>query len=149
MIHRDIYELAKQAGACKEKGLSIIKQTTTVHGLIDLLKSPQGREFCMKHGFPSVEILSAFREELQDNGVYIDGIRELINPRLVIAFGGQIHIRSSGFNVCEVYATNNTVIKIDATEYSFTSVEQHGESEVFATEFLNGIVKVFDKRRSK
>lgn len=144
---KKIYDMAIKAGACRENGLSVIKQADSVHQLIDLLKSPQGREFCMKHSFPSVEILAEYKEELKDSGVYINGLHELTNPRLVIAFGGQIHIRSNGFSVCEIYATNDALIKIDATEYSFNSVETHGNSQVFYSEFLNGIVRVFDKSK--
>ncbi len=128
-------------------GAKEVSGSIDADGLIDLLLTPKGIEHCMKYRWPTMEMMLPYKKELEMRNVYINGLHELTNPRLVIAFGGQIHIRSNGFSVCEIYATNDALIKIDATEYSFNSVETHGNSQVFYSEFLNGIVRVFDKSK--
>ncbi|MEI5984441.1 MULTISPECIES: hypothetical protein [Sphingobacterium] len=126
---QEIYNAAYKAGACTEKGLKMISRANNVNDLIDLMKSPQGIEFCMKNQFPSLDLLNEYREQLESNNIYPKGTdKTIINPRFVIVFGGSITVQVDDFNVCEIYATNDSKVIVKASDNAYVSIELHHDS---------------------
>ncbi|MEN5087663.1 hypothetical protein ABE426_14445 [Sphingobacterium faecium] len=139
-----IYELLKEACAC-DWALEELKRITTIGELIQLLKSPKGIEFCMENNFMSQELFDQYRIELEKEGVFFDGQHKLQNPRLVIAFGGQIDIDMDGFQVCELYGKNNANISVYARDNAYVSAEIHGEATLNSAVSDEAIIKKFKR----
>lgn len=116
---KEIYELAQKAGACEDKGLSLIEKCSSIDDLIDLMLTPQGIEFCMVNSFPSIDVLMHFEEQLIGKSIFIAGSHKINARGKILVFGGDITINASGYNVVDIYATNGAAIKVIATENSY------------------------------
>lgn len=142
---KEIFELAKKAGACKKKGLDIIAGSRSVSDLIQLLLTPQGIEFCMENRFPSMGILQQYRDELTAQQVYIDGRHSVTGSAKILVFGGQVDIVAEGFDVVEVFATNDAFVNVVAKENAFVSVELRHDSRLEFERY--GLAKVKEFRK--
>jgi len=142
-----IYDKAEQAGACNERGLSLVRTAKDIQSLIELLKSPQGIEFCMKSNFPDDDLLKKYQSELEAADVFVSGNHKLKNPRLVIAFGGSVSIQLDGHEVCEIYAKSKAFISIEAKDSSYVSAESHHGATVTYRVTDQAKVNVFDYAR--
>ena len=73
-IIKQIFAQAKQLDCCDK-----FKGTEDLQGIINLFKSPQGLEFCIKNHFPRISTLRLFRPyKVERYGIYIDA-GEIIN----------------------------------------------------------------------
>ncbi|MBD1434858.1 hypothetical protein H8B06_18690 [Sphingobacterium sp. DN00404] len=131
-------------GACGY-GLEETKNANNAQDFINLLKTPKGVEHCMKFRFPEKSILEEYRNDLEANGVFVSGSHGVENPRLVIAFGGHVKIMVDGFNVCEIYATNDAIIEVTAKDNAFVSIELHHDAKLQKETHQHSKVKDFRK----
>ena len=69
MTANDIKNMALDCGAC-----DLIKGARSIADLVALMRTPQGREFCKKHGFPTLEMLRQHKEELVSLNVHVDAV---------------------------------------------------------------------------
>ena len=143
-IKKYVLDHVTRIGACGY-GLDETISAENVQEFINLLKTPKGTEHCMEFGWPSMEILKEFEEPLKENGIYVSGHHVLVNPQLVIAFGGVINISIDGFNVCEVYATNEATINIFSKDHAYSAVELHKNSTLEINNHVGSIIKEFRK----
>lgn len=67
MTVQEIKKMALELGACE-----LIESADSVASLIALMKTPQGREFCKKHDFPTLDILRQYKAELVALNVFVD-----------------------------------------------------------------------------
>ncbi|MGM1429576.1 hypothetical protein ACS126_09975 [Sphingobacterium lactis] len=141
---KGIYNAAYAAGACRVHGLDLIEKAQSIEDVIYLMKSPQGTEFCMKNSFPSKDMLLDHTADFVNKNVFVEGVHEVLNPDKVLVFGGYVTIRTNGYNACEVYATNDAVVSLIADEYSFTTIELHGNAKAIGGSNKNAIVRVFN-----
>lgn len=141
-VKQYVLEHVTRDGACGY-GVEETNSARGIQDLIDLMKTPKGVEHCMKYRWPSLEVMSEYKIELQENGIYIDGSHHLANPRMVIAFGGDVNISVDNYNVCEIYATNGAEIKVTAKENAFVSVELHHGAKLYSEVWGNARVKEF------
>lgn len=80
---QEIRAKALEYGACE-----LINGADTIAALIGLMRTPQGREFCKLHRFPTVDILRQHKVELASLGVFVDaGNIEVDNTDNVIIAG--------------------------------------------------------------
>lgn len=81
---KKIHGQAQKIGACE-----LFRGDETIGELASLFLSPQGQEFCLKNGFPSIETLRRFREHgVERYGIYIDaGAVTIKNPTVVVIVG--------------------------------------------------------------
>lgn len=142
---KEIYDLAKKAGACKDRGLDIIAASGSIHDLIELMRSPQGIEFCMENRFPSLEVLNQYRDKLAAHAVYIDGFHTAVGSSKILVFGGQVDIKAGSFDLVEVYATNDAFVNVVARDNAFVSVELHHGSRLVFERYGLAKVKEFKK----
>ncbi len=142
---KKIFELAKKAGACKDRGLDVIANSKSVVDLIELMLSPQGIEFCMENRFPSMDILKQYRDELAAHAVYIEGTHTVTGSGQILVFGGQVDIDASGFDVVEVFATNDAFVNVVARDNAFVSVELHHSARMNFEKYGLAKVKEFKK----
>lgn len=143
-LTKKIYSAALKKGACKDKGLDKILEANGVGDLIDLLLTPQGIEFCMENNFPRREDLLENRRELEARRIFIEGKHEVENVRNVVAFGGEVTVRVSGYNVTAIHACGDAVVNVHAVENAAVIIEKYGDAEVnMAT--IGPNVKVFGR----
>lgn len=131
-------------GACGF-GVKETIDARNVQDFINLLKSPKGVEHCMQFRFPEKTVLEKYKSELEDNRVYVSGNHGIKNPRLVIAFGGKVNIIVDGYGVCEVYATNDATISVQARDNALVFVELHHDSKLTSEVFGKANVNEFRK----
>lgn len=131
-------------GACGF-GVNEASSAKSIQDLINLLLTPKGIEHCMEYRFPSFDVLLANKEDLLSNNVFVEGKYSISNPRLVIAFGGDISIHCDGYSAVEVYATNDAKIHVSAKDHSCVFVELHHNSSLEFSQSDNAIVKEFRK----
>lgn len=142
---KEIFELAKKAGACKKRGLDVIAASGSIQDLIMLMRTPQGIEFCMENRFPSLEVMQRYRDELASNAVYIDSIHTVTGSGKVLVFGGEVDIVCDGFDVLEVYATNDAFVNVVARDNAFVSVELHHNATMVYESYGLAKIKEFKK----
>lgn len=83
MTAQDIKNKALECGACR-----LIEETSSIADLVALMRTPQGREFCKKHRFPTLDILREYKDALADMGVFVDaGIIDVANADNLIVAG--------------------------------------------------------------
>lgn len=83
-ICKGITEGARRRGAC-----GLLDGDQTLPGLLRLLYTPQGREFCAEADFPPAELLGGLdRDELREAGVYADAGKVEITGRHNILLTG-------------------------------------------------------------
>lgn len=67
MEAQEIKKKALECGAC-----GLIKSAESIADLVALMGTPQGREFCEKHSFPTLEMLQEHKRELSSLNVFVD-----------------------------------------------------------------------------
>lgn len=123
----------------------MIESSQGIKDLIDLLKSPQGVEFCMDKQFPPYTVLLQFEEELRENDIYVSGTHKVANKAVIVVYGGEVEVEINGSNVCEIYATNGAIVSVIAKDSAYVSVELWHSSGSVYREIDNGKVKEFRK----
>lgn len=133
-IHADALAL----GACDK-----IKGNEDLDGIIKVLFSPQGREFCIKHQFPSKSVFRKFiKYNPEKHGVYIDaGKIQLVEPENVFLIGNtRATIRVSkteSHKIClmhgahaDIHAGGFSVVKVEKDKDSTAEIHQAGRAVV-------------------
>ena len=141
---REIYELAKKAGACSP-GLRDIQNAKSVNDLIRLMKTGKGIEFIMDSNFLNRSIYEQYRSKLEKENIYFDGQQILINPRLVIVLCGQVDIEVNGFQVSQIYAKGSAVVNIVAHDNSYINIEIYQDAKVNIEIYEQAKVKEYRK----
>lgn len=120
-------------GACNLK-----KEVDSLESAIRMMFTPQGREFCMKTGFPTLEFLCEHREELNAiPGVFINygsvtfRSLDLKYPNLLISGStrASIHI-SKPSQLHRIIVAHRAAITVHADEYAVVTITQIGDAEI-------------------
>ena len=64
---KEIMEKAVAMGACEKS-----QKATDWRSLAWLFFSPQGREFCSKHNYPTIEMFRAMKDDVAAHDVYVE-----------------------------------------------------------------------------
>ena len=127
MIDR-IKQKAAALGACGKE-----KNVNTYQGLVNILFSPQGREFCTKHNFPSLEVFREIKSEVKRFGVFIDAgtINICRKRRVCLAGNTSAQIEASGVDfVHTIVLMHGASAIINASNYAVLRVENISGGEV-------------------
>lgn len=122
-IIRQLHRQARLLGACD----LFTGRETTADEMAELLLSPQGREFCLKHRFPPLPTLRLFKGMgLERMGIYIDaGDITLTNrPRLALIGHTTARLTYDRLSRYEVTLYRGAKATITATDWAVVSVEQ-------------------------
>lgn len=132
MIMEELRRYLNGLGACDLKD-----NVDSLESAIRMMFTPQGREFCIKTGFPTLEFLREHMEELNAiPGVYIDKGYVLTHSHNVIAAGNTA-----------------LTVKADKPDAIYKPIAMHGASitvktscyaVVTATEICGNIVELND-----
>lgn len=112
MTAAEIKDKALRYGACE-----LIEGVDSIAGLIALMGTPQGREFCKLHRFPTIAILREHKEELKALNVFVDA--------------GSIEIDDTDNAV--VAGETSATIRFTKTDKPYHAIVMHGaKAEVIA-----------------
>lgn len=137
MTAKDIKQMALECGAC-----DLIRGAESIADLVALMRTPQGREFCKKHRFPTLEMLRQHKEELVSLNVHVDAseiavknVDDIIvagDTRLyakydsadrpfhvMVMHGATADVMSYNYSVCEVTDIDG---KVDAFEEGYSII---------------------------
>lgn len=105
MTVKDIKEMALGFGAC-----DLIEGADSLKSLVDVMRTPQGREFCKKHCFPTLDVLRQYKDELAQMNVFVDaGTIETTDVDNVIVAG-----------------ETDAVIRFKSTDRPYHAIAMHG-----------------------
>ena len=121
-IIKQIFAQVTQIGCCDK-----FKGSEDLQGIIQLFKSPQGLEFCIKNHFPHISTLRQFKPyNVGRYGIYIDaGEITLSNPGLVLLIGNTTATLNCSSNKArnEVVLMHGAKAVINASEWSVTFIK--------------------------
>lgn len=121
-----IHEAAQQLGACDK-----FKGNETIDELVELLYSPQGREFCIGHEFPSLDTLRKFKKlGVEQYDIYIDAgtIRLQERENLFLIGNTTASIICTQTKRHAVYLMHGAFARIEAYNYALVHVEHDTQS---------------------
>lgn len=113
---------ARHLGACKQS-----QKATDWKSLVWLLFSPQGREFCLDKGYPSVEAFREIRHEVEPYGVFVEQRveRENADTALIGVSDGQSVLRYRGVDKAyTVVLMHGAQALVYAGDYAVVRVEK-------------------------
>lgn len=96
-IH-NIKDNALNIGACYKIG-----EVTNYENLVKLFFSPQGREFCTKHNFPTIEQFRQIKNKVKPYKVFVDAGEIEAYNQSHIAIIGNTHAKIKMHGVDELY----------------------------------------------
>lgn len=116
----DIKKSAVTLGACdKVEAINSIKEA------VALLMTPQGREFALKTGFPTLEAWRANKEAVNAvPGVYVDTPNVGVGKHNCVAIGDtNLHANLSGIDqLYHVIAMHGAKVEVHASNYAVVTV---------------------------
>lgn len=106
-----------------------VKSIKTLEGIIKLFYSPQGREFCQKKKFPSLEHFRQYKDVYnQIPGIYIDAgeVHTLIPTSLAVG-DTTLHLACiSPSCLYKTIATHGAMVNINAFNYAVVTATNIG-----------------------
>ena len=124
----EIIKRAVELGACSKS-----QKATDWKSLAWLFFSPQGREFCKKHNYPSTEVFRQMKGNVEQYGVHIEDNIEAQNKDIAIIGSSESILYYSGVNrPYWVILMHGASVTIHASEYAVVKVENiSGEYKVY------------------
>lgn len=116
----ELLSMAGSLGACDKSG-----KATDWKSVCWLFFTPQGREFCAKHNFPSLESFRLIKEEVLKYGVYVDsgGIKLSDVENIALVGDTSAELTYSGADVIHrVILMHGAKAVIHASRYAVISV---------------------------
>ena len=133
---KELLDGANALGACrKTTGID------TLDKLVALYESPQGREFCAQHHYPSREQWSEIakhwsKDELRQRHIYIDELtlQVVYNPGTAVVVGSCLHATFNGADEAQrIIALHGAKVTICADNYAVFAVDNDGTADVAIT----------------
>lgn len=112
----DIKTDALNIGACCK-----IEEVTNYPQLAELFFSAQGREFCERNNFPSIEHFRTIKEEMKPYNIFVDAGDIEISNTHKIALIGSTHAKIKAKGVQAVHLVmlmHGATAEIEATNYA-------------------------------
>ena len=118
--NNDIRRLAIALGACDK-----VESIKSVSDAVDLLMTPQGREFALKTGFPTLEVWRANVEKVNATPrVFLDTLNVNVGNHNCVAIGNtKLHVNLNGVDqLYHVIAMHGAEVEINASNYAVVTV---------------------------
>ena len=113
-----IIEDALKLGACDK-----VKSATDLESLVELFFSPQGREFCLKNNFPSLETFRGIDAEKYGVFTEKDVYLKNQNVALINCTGKLIFNKTDGYKVILMHGSK---VEIEVSNYAVVLIEGEG-----------------------
>lgn len=137
MTANDIKNMALDCGACE-----LIKGAESIADLVALMKTPQGREFCKEHKFPTLDILRQHKDVIADMNVLVDaGTIDVSNIDNLVVAGDTVvkAIYDKTDKPYHVIVMDGASVVINALDYSVCHVTHIG-GEVQGSQWNNASI---------
>lgn len=120
-------------GACSLKG-----EVDSIESAVRMMFTPQGREFCIKTGFPTLDFLRKHKAELNAiPGVFIDcgnitqHSLDSQYPNLLISGLTRVSIHiSKPIHLHKIIVTHSAKLTLNATDHAVVTITKIGEAEI-------------------
>lgn len=120
-------------GAC-----DLRNEVDSLEAAVSMMFTPQGREFCMKTGFPTLDFLRKHKEALNSiPGVFIDGGDIPVNsldstiPNLLITGDSRANLNvSKPTMLYHVIAAHNASLTLYAKDYAVVTITRVGDAKI-------------------
>lgn len=120
-------------GAC-----DLRNEVDSLEAAVSMMFTPQGREFCMKTGFPTLDFLRKHREALNAiPGVFIDCGDIPVNsldstiPNLLIIGDSRANLNVSKPTILyHVIAAHNASLTLYAKDYAVVTITRVGDAKI-------------------
>lgn len=134
----------KMEAASKYEACTMFKGTEDLDGMIDLMFTAQGIEFCTRAGFPAMDVFEQFLktdpETLKKRGIYVNcGRISLCDPKDVYLIGNtsaEIKTRETALN--RVVCLHGAKAAVIAGGYSVVKTASDAKSWISYTEIEHG-----------
>ena len=116
----DIQKSALSLGAC-----DLVKFLNSIEDAVELLMTPQGREFALKTGFPTLEVWRANAEKVNATPrVFLDTLNVNVGNHDCVAIGNtKLHVNLNGVDqLYHVIAMHGAEVEINASNYAVVTV---------------------------
>lgn len=138
-------------GARRRNGCAMIDDVESLEDAFHLLMSPQGREFALLTGFPTLADLRSVRERLEKiGGVYIDsGKAEIADTDCILAAGNtELGVELSGTQrLWHIVALHGAKVRLRAGKDAVVSVAVAADAEVAVINDGTAVVNIERSRR--
>lgn len=128
-ILHEVYQQGVALGACGS-----FTEAMSIRQIVDMLFTPQGVEFCIKRGFPTLEMFRRLGtvEDARTLGVYIDcGDITLEDPQRAFLVGNtRARITYTATQRNGLYLMHGASAEVQASGYSVTHIEHDNSSRV-------------------
>ena len=120
---KDILTKAGLLGACQQSG-----KATDWKSLVWLFFSPQGREFCKEHNYPTLEMFRQMKDNVRPYGVHVEEDVKLRNEDAAI-IAGNAELEYSGVDKAyKVILMHGAKARIKLSRYAVVRIENIGGS---------------------
>lgn len=119
---------AKDIGSCDK-----IRTVRGYKSLTELFYSPQGREFCQAHNYPSIEQFREIKQEVFPYNVFVDSGDISLKDVHRIALVGDTHAKIEAEGVDDVFLIilmHGATARIKATKYAVINIVNISGGEV-------------------
>lgn len=118
----EMYRQAKKKGACDK--FPVFNGTENLSELCELMFSPQGREFCLKHRFPDINTMRTLKKyNLTDYNIYVDaGDITIYDDNCYLIGNTKATIRLGVLGLYRCCLMHGAKAHIDASGYSIINV---------------------------
>lgn len=123
-----IKDIAQQIGACDK-----ITGVTGYESLVQLFFTPQGREFCRSHNYPTIVLFESISDDVRPYNVFVNrGDIEVYNVHN-IALIGNTHAKIKMRGVDDIYRVllmHGATAEIEASHYAVGIVDNISGGDV-------------------
>ena len=128
-IQQLILENGTRLGMCQKFQSELLSEEKSIDELCSMYH--RGLDFCIKHNFPSRDIICQFRrDDLARNGIYYDVDNyDIVNQKHIVVNGKSdvdIYVRS----ISDIYLRGNTKARIHLSDNAFAYITLYDESQV-------------------
>lgn len=120
----NIKKRALEIGACTK-----VKSLESIKSAVELLLTPQGREFAMKTGFPSLDTWRANKDHIADlPEVFLDIEKgEAVNQDCVCIGDSDVSVElNNTARLYHIIAMHGASVEINASDYAVVTVNEIG-----------------------
>ena len=124
----DVMKSALELGACSQSG-----KATDWKSLCWLFFTPQGREFCEKNNFPSIDVFRQMKPYVSSYGVFVDAGGIMLKNNANVGIIGETEAvleYDDNTYVHKIIAMHNATITIKASNYTVVNLTNVGNCKV-------------------
>lgn len=110
----------------------MVTDETTLPQMIELIKTPKGGEHCTKHNLPTLDILTALRDQAPEYWYIERQGSQLRNPHIVILAGHTTtaRIEVDGTNECQLIMLHGATADITARDFATVRIDRAEDTTI-------------------